>query len=366
MSLLFKFIIFCCQDRFTYPYDYDYCRMYSITNKYHGKIIILFISFFLFVCFMLLTSNDMELNATTFDKEVSVIYAGSLINIFENGIKSAFQNSTGYNFIGEAKGSVQISNMIQDGFRKPDVFVSADTTPIERLINLSMPLANWLVEFGSAELVIAYSPNSPFAPELLKASKNELPWYTILEKEGFKFGRTDPNLDPKGYYTIIASKLANIYYNDSTIESKVLGEDTNKKQIFPEEILNSLLDSGQIDAIAAYKHEAITKGLPFISLPDQINLSNPNYTNFYNKISYKTKTGETISGHPIFFSFTIPNTVENTEGAVAFIKFLISENGNKILEQNGLSPIKPILHGNGYKLKPELLSFIHDHKTSFY
>ena len=337
--------------------------MYSITNKFsHGKIIILFIIFFLFVCFILFNSNNRELNATTRDdKEVSVIYAGSLINIFENGIKSAFHNSTGYNFIGEAKGSVQISNMIQDGFRKPDVFVSADTTPIERLINLSMPLANWLVEFGSAEMVIAYNPNSQFAPELLKASKNELPWYTILEKKEFKFGRTDPNLDPKGYYTIIVSKLANIYYNDSTVEDKVLGEDRNKKQIFPEEVLNSILDSGQIDAIAAYKHEAIAKGLPFVSLPDQINLSNPNYTNFYNKISYKMKTGETIFGNPIFFSFTIPNTVENIEGAIAFVKFLLSENGNKILEQNGLSSIKPILHGNGYKQESELLSFINDH-----
>ena len=70
------------------------------------------------------------------------MYAGSLINIFENEIKSAFQNSTRYNFIGESKGSVQISNMILDGFRKPDVFVSADTTHIERLINHNPPLAN--------------------------------------------------------------------------------------------------------------------------------------------------------------------------------------------------------------------------------
>ena len=332
--------------------------MFSSKVKFHGKIIILFGIVFSFIFFILFTTNTKELSATTFDKEVSVIYAGSLINIFENKIKPAFQNLTGYNFIGEAKGSVQISNMILDGFRKPDIFVSADTTPIERLINQSTPRADWFITFGSAELVIAFNPNSIFAQELFKASKDELPWYKVIGKEGFKFGRTDPELDPKGYYTIIAAKLANIYYNDSTIKEKVLGQDKNRKQIFPEEVLKSILDSGQIDASAAYKHEAIAKGLPFISLPDQINLSNPNYSNFYNKISYKLKTGETIIGNPIFFSFTIPNTVENIQGAMDFAKFFLSENGMKILEHYGLDPIEPILHGDIYKMNPGLLSFI--------
>jgi len=335
--------------------------MFSNTTGINAKAIILSVVFLPLVFFILFIFSIKELNATTIDKDVYVMYAGSLVNIFENEIKLAFQNLTGYNFIGEGKGSVQISNMILDGFRKPDIFVSADTTPIERLINHSLPLANWLVKFGSAELVIAYNPQSPFAPELLKASNGEIPWYKILEKEGLKFGRTDPELDPKGYYTIITAKLANIYYNDSTIKDKILGEDRNKEQIFPEEILKSILDSGQIDATAAYKHEAIAKGLPYITLPDQINLSEPNYTNFYNKISYKLGTGETISGNLIFFSFTIPNTLENIEGAVSFVKFLLSENGKKILEQVGLSPIKPILQGDIHQLKPEILSLVQEH-----
>ena len=336
--------------------------MFSNTTGINAKAIILSVVFLPLVFFILFIFSIKELNAITIDKVVYVMYAGSLVNIFENEIKLAFQNLTGYNFIGEGKGSVQISNMILDGFRKPDIFVSADTTPIERLINHSLPLANWLVKFGSAELVIAYNPRSPFAPELLKASNGEIPWYKILQKEGLKFGRTDPELDPKGYYTIIAAKLANIYYNDSTIKDKILGEDRNKEQIFPEEILKSILDSGQIDATAAYKHEAIAKGLPYITLPDQINLSEPNYTNFYNKIYYKLGTGETISGNPIFFSFTIPNTVENIEGAMSFVKFLLSENGKKILEKVGLSPIEPILQGDTHQMKSEIFSLIQEHK----
>ena len=71
-------------------------------------------------------------------------------------------------------------------------------------------------------------------------------------------------------------------------------------------------------------------------------------------------TGETIVGNPIYFSFTIPNNVENREGAVSFVKFLLSENGKKILEQVGLIPIKPILQGDTHNhlLESEILPFV--------
>ena len=122
--------------------------------------------------------------------------------------------------------------------------------------------------------VIPYSPTSHFHLNLDKAKKGEIPWYQVLSQPGFKFGRTDPELDPKGYYMIIAAKLANIYLKDQTIKQRILGEDRNPKQIFPEETLTTTLETGQLDAMAAYKHEAIAKGLSYITLPSQINLAN--------------------------------------------------------------------------------------------
>ena len=74
-----------------------------------------------------------------------------------------------------------------------------------------------------AELVIAYNSQSPFALDLCKASNGEIPWYQVLERRT-QIWRTVSELDPKGYYTVIAAKLANIYYNDSTIKDKILGE----------------------------------------------------------------------------------------------------------------------------------------------
>ena len=282
------------------------------------------------------------------------MYAGSLVKIMEQIVAPSFHNQTGYNFVGEGKGSVQISNMILDGFRTPDVFISADTLPIEKIINHNPPLAQWLVKFASAELVIAYNPNSQFATDLEKAAKGEIPWYKVLEEKGFKFRRTDPELDPKGYYTVIMAKLANIYYNDSTIKNKIIGADRNPEQIYPEEVLRSILDTGQIDAIVAYRHEAVSRGLPYITLPPQINLGEANYSKFYNQASYIIHSNQTITGNPIFFSYTIPTTAKDSEGAIALAKYLISSQGKILLSQAGLNPIKAIVQGEPNSLPPAL------------
>jgi molybdate/tungstate transport system substrate-binding protein len=315
--------------------------MCLIKNKSFVDIIIITI-IFPTIC-VLFTFNIKESKAITNNNDILVLYAGSLVKIFENNLKPIFENLTNYNLKGEGKGSLQISNMITDGFRRPDVFISADTLPIENLMDINPPLADWFVRFASAEFVIAYNEKSSFAQDLLKVKEGKIEWYKILEKDGFKFGRSDPKLDPKGYYTIIIAKLANIYYNDSKIKDRILGDDNNKKQIFPEEVLSSILEIGQVDAIAAYKHEAIAKKLPYIVLPNQINLGDPNNTNYYNQITYKLENGQTIYGNPIYFSVTIPNTVKNLEGANYFIKFLLSIKGNDILKQVGLNPIKPVL-----------------------
>jgi molybdate/tungstate transport system substrate-binding protein len=294
--------------------------------------------------------------------KVFVMYAASLIKTFEEIIGPAFQKETKYMYQGEARGSVQVANMIIDGLRKPDFFVSAGTIPIKKLMNnTSTPFAEWLVKFASAEMVISYSSNSRFYNNLEQARTGEIQWHEVLTKPGFKFGRTDPELDPKGYYMIITAKLANLYYNDSGIKQKILGEDRNAKQIFPEEILKTILEQGQLDAVASYKHEAIARGLPYITLPAQINLGDPIFADFYRKASYTLQLGgQTVFGEPIYFLFVIPTTVKNLDGAISFGDFILSDNGKSILQEEGLNPIKPISEGNTAKIPSSLRSMIEE------
>jgi molybdate/tungstate transport system substrate-binding protein len=292
--------------------------------------------------------------------KVFVMYAASLIKTFEDTLGPSFQKKTGYAYDGEPRGSVQITNMIIDGLRKPDLFVSAGTVPIQRLMNSTPTFADWLVKFGSAEMVIAYSPSSRFFSDLEKARIGDISWYEVLSQNGLKFGRTDPELDPKGYYMIITAELANLYYDDSEIKQKILGDDKNAKQIFPEEILKTILEQGQLDAVAAYKHEAVARELPYITLPPQINLANPTFIDFYKKAAYSLGNGQTVSGEPIYFSFTIPHTVENLDGAVSFASFILSTQGNNILENQGLNAIKPVIEGNTAKVPSSIINTILD------
>jgi len=298
--------------------------------------------------------------ATTDNQDkVFVMYAGSLVKIFEDIMGPAFQNETGYTYVGEGKGSVQVSNLIGDGFRTPDVFVSAGTIPITRLMNNTPPKVDWLLEFGSAEMAITYSPNSPYYTDLEKARKGEVPWYDVISQQGFNFGRTDPELDPKGYYTIITANLANIYYNDSLIKERILGENRNSKQIFPEETLKSVLELGQLDAVASYKHEAIARGLPYITLPKEINLGDPVFSEFYKRANYTLESDQkVINGEPVFFSITIPQTVKNLDGAISFVNFILSKNGSQLLESQGLNPINITSVGNTSKIPSSIKGLV--------
>jgi len=129
--------------------------------------------------------------------------------------------------------ALQIANMMLDGFRMPDIFVSEGTIPILKLANNNQPLVHWWSKFASAELVITYSLNGRFHTEIDLAKGGKIPRYKVLSKKDFKLRRTNP----KGYNAIISAKLSNIYYNDSTIKQRILGDDRNLKQIFPEETL---------------------------------------------------------------------------------------------------------------------------------
>lgn len=190
--------------------------------------------------------------------QVDVLYAGSLISVMETKIGPAFSH-LGFVYRGEGHGSTQDDNMIIDGQRFPDVFISVGTESITKLIDNNPSLAKWSIGFASDELVIAYNPKSHFASDFEKVKAGSIPWYQVLSKPGIKFLRSDPLLDPKGCYTVIAARLADKLYHNSTISSSILGGERNQNQLRPEEILPTLLETGEADAIPAYKHEAISR-----------------------------------------------------------------------------------------------------------
>ena len=120
----------------------------------------------------------------------------------------AFQNQTGFTFQGESKGSVQIANMILDGFRKPDVFVSAGTIPILKLANSNPPLVHRWIKFASAELVITYSPNGRFHDSRRHDKEWKRPRNKSYQRRVLNLEELIHSYAPKGYNVIIARRTS--------------------------------------------------------------------------------------------------------------------------------------------------------------
>jgi molybdate/tungstate transport system substrate-binding protein len=239
--------------------------------------------------------------------DVNVLYAGSLISVMETKLGPNFSH-LGYGYKGEGHGSIQDANMIIDGQRFPDVFISVGEQPITKLIDNNPSLAKWYLGFASDELVIAYN-------------------------------------------------LAGILYHNSSLSSSILKGERNQDQVRPEELLLTLLETGEADAIPAYKHEAIERGFPFISLPPQINLGDPAFAGYYKQASCTQLDGSLNFGKPIVFDITIPNTVRNTEGAIQFVKFLFSDQGKKIFENDGFR-LLPLAAGGNKTAIPQEISVL--------
>jgi len=286
------------------------------------------------------------------EKTVSVLYAGSLASVMENGIGPAFVKATGYQYQGEAQGSLGAAQMIRDHLRTPDVFISADP-----LVNLNLlmgqdgDIAPWFIVVASSQLVLAYNPRSRFAAKFQDASAHRTQWFEVLETPGVRFGRGDPKIDPKGYRTLFLFSLAGKYHRRDDIP-RMLGDPQNPAQVFPEVVLLARVESGQLDAGIFYKHEILAHNLPYVDLPPEINLGDPRFKDKYAQESYTTATGQHIHGAPILFTVTIPNSARHRGSALAFVQFLLTS--NDLLQRFGFGNVEHQIGGDPTKLQPVL------------
>ncbi len=291
------------------------------------------------------------------EEAVSVLYAGSLAGVMENGVGPAFTHATGIAYQGEAQGSLAGARMIRDKLRVPDVYISADPAVNERVLMgaANGNLVNWYLTVAASQLVLGYNPASKFAAKIEDARAGRITWYELLETPGFRFGRGDPSIDPKGYRTIFMFDLAGTFYQRPEIP-KLLGEPRNPAQVYPEIVLLARLEAGEFDAAIFYKHEAVAHRLPYLTLPPQINLGDQNFAASYAQESYDSPAGEHVVGAPILFTITIPATVRHETAALAFTKFVLSSDA--LLTQNGFTTVSHQVGGDAGLVPAELRGFI--------
>jgi molybdate/tungstate transport system substrate-binding protein len=286
-------------------------------------------------------------------RSVSVLYAGSLATVMEDGLGPAFARASGYGYRGEAHGSLGAARLIRDRLRSPDVFISADPKVNESVLmgGGNGDLVTWYVSLASSQLVLAYSPKSRFAADFAAASAGEMPWYEVLEKPGVRFGRGDPAIDPKGYRTLFLFELAGRHYGRPEIP-RLLGGPRNPAQVLPEVSLLARVESGQFDAGIFYKHEIAALELPFVGFPPEIHLGDPRFADLYAQAGYTIPGGGRVRGAPILFTVTIPRTARNPAGAEAFVRFLLSS--HELLEGFGFGIVEHRVGGDRERMPAAL------------
>ena len=246
--------------------------------------------------------------------------------------------------------------MIRDHVRMPDVFISADPA-VNRDVLMGPAngnLVTWFMILASSQLVLGYNPRSRFSAKFRDAAAGKVPWYEVLEAPGVRFGRGDPSIDPKGYRTLFLFRLAADYYHRPELAG-LIGDPMNPAQVFPETVLMGRVESGQFDAGFFYKHEAVAHKLPYIDLPAEINLGDPRFAGAYARQTYVTPSGERVSGAPILFTITIPETVRHREAAVAFTRFMLSS--DELLGRFGFGKVPHELGGDAGQVPSDLRGF---------
>jgi len=144
----------------------------------------------------------------------------------------------------------------------------------------------------------------------------------------------------------MALELDGARLGDPGLGRRILGPAGNPAQIFPEEQLVARLQSGELDAGFFYTIEAVEASLPYLRLPAEVNLGDPSRAAAYAKATYTTAKGAVVSGSPIEYTLTIPSTVRNRDGALAFAQFLAAPQGVRILAAEGLTTFKPRFDGD--------------------
>lgn len=290
---------------------------------------------------------------------VNVFYAGSLVSVNENVVGPAFHGLSGFTYQGKAAGSLAIAAQIKGKLATPDVVEFADPAVNTTLTGeANGSYIHWYFTFARSELVVGFDPRGRFAHAFKQVQHGKLSWYRALEQRGLRLGRTDPNLDPKGYRALFMASLAERVYHLRHFRKQVLGADANPAQIFPEEVLVARMLTGQIDAGIFYLSEVRDLGIPYIRLPSRVNLGDPTRAHLYATQHYVTSKGVSITGAPILYTIAIPSTVQNVSGAQAFVRFVLGHRVRTLFAAHGLLPIPVRVGGDRGQVPASLTRFI--------
>jgi len=229
----------------------------------------------------------------------------------------------------------------------------------------NQPYAEWCIQFGTNTLGLAYTSKSKYAKEI-----NVDNWYQILARPEVKVGISDPRFDACGYRSLMALKLAELFYREEDILHSIIGrfsypikvqENDSSCTILIPEILEAErlairdssikllfpIQSGDLDYVFEYKSVAQQHEVNFLEFPPEINLGSEEYKTLYQDMKVKLAFKRFASVNPdydilpIIYGMTIPVNSPHPQEAVRLVEFILSQRGQEIMEESGQVVINP-------------------------
>jgi molybdate/tungstate transport system substrate-binding protein len=277
-----------------------------------------------------------------------VFNAGSLARPFNAILKAFTAKYPDVVPAQENSGSLEAARKLTELGKIPDVIGVADYGVIPKL--LIPKHATWFATFARNSMVLIYTDQSIGAGEI-----NGRNWRQVLLRPGVRSGRSDPTLDPNGYRTLMVFQLAEKFYKQPGLASR-LERGHPPKYVRPKEAdLTALVQAGELDYSWSYLSIAKAAGLRYVQLPREVDLSDPKLADWYAQARVWTPGPHRASrdsvefrGEPIVYALTIPTAAPHPRTAQAFVKFIVSPEGQAILKDNGFVLLdKPLLGGPG-------------------
>jgi len=315
------------------------------------------------LCAVIAAAIVIAVGASLFSKPLTeratlrVFCAGSLAIPLEQVAKEFEDRNPGVKVVIEPSGSVLAVRKITELNKTADILAVADYRLIPALM---MPEhASFCISFARNKIVLAYTNKSRYADEI-----NSENWFRILMRGDVKYGFSNPNDDPCGYRALIVFALAEKYYGEKDLFKKLVADKSNLKvdargdefliyvpiDFGPEQGSNlvirsksvdliSLLEAGALDYALEYKSVAVQRGLKYLELPVEIDLSDPDLDEWYQKVRvylfYGTDKQRGVVGESIVYGLTIPRCAQNRDLSIEFVNFLLSDEGRRIFDENG-------------------------------
>lgn len=279
------------------------------------------------------------------DKPLAVFTAGSLARPIRAALDT-FANESGIRYELEAAGSLETARKLTELGKIPDVIALADEDVFAQL--LVPRFTTWYARFARNRMVIAYTDRSRHA-----ATMSEATWRDVLTRPDVEVGRSNPDLDPAGYRTLLVFQLAERHYSDSGLARRLEASAPRRNMRPKEAELVALLDAGELDYAWQYQSLARSSGHRYVTLPSSIDLSATGDSAAYAVASIRVlgaEPGDTISmtGRPISYAISIPTNAANRSAAERFVQWLLGPRGRAVMRSQFLDALdEPQYTGTG-------------------